>query len=41
MTIDQIISMLIAPVGGLLLGLSVFYLTRGDRKHSDKPHPGE
>ena len=41
MTIDQIINMLIAPVGGLLLGLGALYLTRGDRKHNNKPHPGE
>jgi len=41
MTIDQFLNLLIVPVGGLVLGLTVFFMTRGDRKHSDEPHPGE
>ncbi|MDR7146621.1 hypothetical protein [Rhizobium sp. BE258] len=41
MTIDQFLNMLIVPVGGLVLGLTVFLATRGDRKHNEKPHPGE
>lgn len=38
MTLVEIVSYLMAPVGGLALGLAVFWMARREQR---KTHPGE
>lgn len=43
MSTDQLINMLIMPVGGLIIGLIALFLTKDEsRQHKDRrQHPGE